>query len=573
MSFILSIFLCLALAFSGTGALPAEPESATTWTVRNLSFGDGTDSIALDPELRLTAAVGEEKVGLHFEVGSGKRALLPVSAEITNDEVLFAMSNGKHAYSMSAEEFALMADLDGNEEILAILSDLFTSYGALLGTVYGDEEQATAYSRAVFAAMIDACGASLETVEVEVSGQTLEAQRMELTLDIDSALKLMDGLRACGVEPMERLMDSVLALCNLEEDAEYSDFADLAAEVDEDAEFAMPMTITFAAADELAYCLVECDYSMEDGSSAQMREEFSYDGEQSDMEMTMVVSDAEPNATTAVYMISAQMQGPLNAPEAIHMNYDIVMTSATQVVYDVYEDEYADDEYVEDEHVDDEYVEDEHVEDEYAEDESAEDESVEDEYSEDEYAEDEHVEDEHVEDEYAEDDAGEDAEVGASSVVDTFVDQKVIHMTLDSAAEDGLNDVQFAVNFREFFNGEDGGSGTFHLTAAERRAADDSVTADVALNVFSEGRKFNLAFELNRAEAALEDYFDGLDVIEFTADEINAYGEEPTELLTALRHDARRMAVDALQLALDESVLQAMMKFGLSENILDMFFI
>ena len=501
MSFIVSIFLCFALAFSGTGTLPAEPETATTWTVRNVSFDNGTDSFTLDPEMRITTAVGGEKAGMHFEIESGDRVLLPVTAEFTKDTIRFAMSNGNSAYSLSNEEFAELMDLDEESaQVMTAIGDFFTSYGALLGSVYGDEEQAMACSQAVFAAMLDACGSAFEPVEIEFDGQTLEAQRAELTLTVDAAFKIMDGLRTCGMEPMEQMMDSILALCNLSGEAEYANFADLAAEIDGDTDFAMPMTVTFAATGDMVYCLMECDFGVED-TTAQMREEISFNGEETTVEMSMVMADLEPNNTTMVYLVSAQMQGPLNAPEAFHMNYDIVTTSVEQVVYEAEEDE--------------------------------------------------------------------DAEVSGGSEADSFTDQKVIHMTIDSIAEDGLNDMQFAVNYQEFYNEEELSSGVFQLTAAERREEDDSVTADVALNVYIEDEKFSLSFELNRAEAAPENYFDGLDVLEITAEDIEADGEEPSKLMSSLQNDAMRMVSDAMQLAAEESVQQAMTKLGGPEDILD----
>ena len=484
MTFLLSIFLCFALAFSGTGTLPAEPEAATTWTVRSISLDNGTETYTIDPELRLTTAIGAEKADLHFEIDSGNRALIPVSAELTSDELRFSMGNGGRAYTLTNEEFLRLADIDPEDlQVLTVVGDFFTSYGALLGSVYGDEQQAAVYSKAVFQAMINACSGDFEQVEIELNGETVEAQRAELNMTFDATFKLLDELRACGIEPMEKLMDSMLALCCQATETEYADFASLAAEIDEDIDFSMPMTVTFAAADDLAYCLMECDFAVED-STAQMREEVTYDGEWTIIEATMDMINLSPD-TDASYVISAQMAGPLNAPTSVHVSYDIVMTSEVQIVYEA-------------------------------------------------------------------EDADDDAEIAADP--DSFIDQTEIHMTFDSAATDGLNDAQFVVNFQELIDDEEQSSGVFHLASAQRREDDGSVTADVTIRFLGEDSEVGISFELNRAEAAPADYFDGLKMYELTAEEFYNADDEPSELMSALQNDATLMALDAMQLTADESV-------------------
>ena len=485
MNFILSIFLCFALAFSGTGALPAEPETATTWTVRSISFDDGTESHSIDPELRLTTAVGAEKADLHFEIESGSRALLPVSVELTPDELRFAISGGKHAYSLTNEEFLRLADIDEEDmRLLIIVGDFLTSYGALLGSVYHDQEQAMAYSQATYDALLTACGSSFEPVEIERNGETLEAQRAELVLTVDATFQLLDGLRACGIEPMEQLMDSALALCGAAAGVEYADFAALAAEIDEEIDFAMPMTVTLAATDDEGYCLIESSFGVED-ASMQLREEIVYAEEETNVEMTMDMTGLADN-TNASYVIFAQMEGPLDAPTSVSMSYDIVMTSDVQIVYEAEET---------------------------------------------------------------------DDGAAVAAAPEGYTDRKEIHMTFDSDADNGLDDAVFVASFLEYIDDEEQSSGTFYLTATERSEDDGSVTADVALRFLGEDSEFGICFELNRSEDAPADLFDGRDVYELTAEELdNLDAEEPSDLMRALRNDASLLMMDAMQLSMDESI-------------------
>lgn len=324
MSLILSFILCFALAFSGPAGLPAEPETATTWTIRNVTLSDGDETITLNPEARITAAIGTEKAALHFEIADDGKVYLPISAEITPEELTFALSASNHAYSMTNAEFLKITDMDEEDiRLLNILSDLVTSYGALLGMSYGDEEQMTAYSQTVLETMISTCGSEFAPVEIEFAGETLEAQRAEFALTDESTFALLDALRTCGIEELETFLNSLLAIVNLEEDEAYPDFTTLAESLrgNDIENFNLPMAITYAEADGFSYGLVESQIDVEEAEmSMGLREEIVSQGEETNVIMMMIADTPE---ATFDYNITAQITGPLNAPEEMHLDYYI----------------------------------------------------------------------------------------------------------------------------------------------------------------------------------------------------------------------------------------------------------
>ena len=61
MNAILSFIVCIAMLVSPTGMLPAKPETATTWTISDLTIAVGDESVTLAPEARFAAAVGAEE--------------------------------------------------------------------------------------------------------------------------------------------------------------------------------------------------------------------------------------------------------------------------------------------------------------------------------------------------------------------------------------------------------------------------------------------------------------------------------------------------------------------------------
>ena len=493
MSFILSIFLCFALAFGGAGSLPAEPETATTWTIRNLAVTDGTDSYTFDPQLRITAAAGAEKVNLHFELESQDQTLLPVTAEVTPEELRFAMANGGRAYSLSAEDLESIMDLDPESaQIMEIISDLFLNYGALLGTMSSDEEQSRAYNEAVMNAVIETCGVETEAVEIELADQTLDAQKLELNITLDSSFQLLDALRGCGVEPLEGMLEDMLKLMRLTHETEYADFAAVKAALiedlgeDEELNFSLPMTITAAEAEDISYALVECSVNVEDEAALELREEVATIGDETGITMTMTM---EADGTEADYAVSGTLTGPLTDPTSVHIDYDIAMTNTLYL--------------------------------------------------------------------NTHDEISPIREDGESSELSSETN---VRMTIDFANADGLRDLRCNVSFDTDVDGDED-SGEFALTAVERAEMDGSVTADVEILISADGETIGASFELNRAEGAVVDYFDGLEMYEISDETMNGSNEEPSLTMTALVADVSLMNMDAMQLTTDPSI-QALMDFG-----------
>ena len=471
MNLILSIFLCFALAFGGAAELPAEPETATTWTIRNVTLSNGGETFALNPEARLTAALGAEKAALHFEIENDGRIFLPISAEVTPDELTFALSGGGRAYSLTNEEFMKLIDVDEEDiRILNLCGDLFTSYGALLGMAYGDEAQMAEFSQAVLEAMLGSFGSEFETVEIELDGETLSAQRTEFDLTFRSSLEMIDALRDCGIDELTTFLNALLEIINLDEETDYPNYTALIEaipEADLDS-FSMPLTLTFAEADGLSYGLVETTADLEDFSHMQMREEVVTRGGETSVAVNMLMNADD---TVIVYDVSAQMTGPLNAPESMHMDYDV---TAVNLI------------------------------------------------------------------------TGEGGD-GAESI------STAMRMTLDAATADGLSDATLEASVTVTPNAE---SSSFDLraTASDRREADGSVTADVTFELLTEDIDAGVSFELNRAESAYANPFDGADLFEITEDAFDSDADEMPPVAAALTADVALMSVDAMQLGADESI-------------------
>lgn len=136
MNAILSIIVCFAMLFSGGATLPAQPETATVWTLRNLSVTTDAGSVTLAPELRLTAAIGSEQAIAQFEVVRGDDVLLPMAGELTNDGVRFRLRDGGSVYSLTSEALLELMGSDAPSDTLMV--DYLNSYSALLSRTMND---------------------------------------------------------------------------------------------------------------------------------------------------------------------------------------------------------------------------------------------------------------------------------------------------------------------------------------------------------------------------------------------------------------------------------------------------
>lgn len=328
MNFILSIFLCLAMAVCGVGS-PAElPDTAVTWTLSNVAIEFNGEEHALDPQLRVTTSVSEDRAALHFELESGGQALLPVSAAIAKDAVLASFGSGERAYTLTEDEFMQIVEADDPDDadVLAMLdwlSEFYLQYGALIGSVRGDPEKAQALVEVTLTALADSCGGEIEDVEVEVDGATLPAKHRVFTLTAQSLIALMDSLRSCELPELADILNGLLDLGNSVGGTSYASFAEvLESEGGLEEDFAFPFDITYAETDELQYRAIEFDLSEVDGEM-QFSEEVITRGEETTGTVDCHLGTQAAPAVALDVHADMTMTGPANAPTATQMEWDV----------------------------------------------------------------------------------------------------------------------------------------------------------------------------------------------------------------------------------------------------------
>jgi len=335
MNAILSFILCFAMILSPAGALPAQPETATTWTVSNLTISVGDESVTLAPEARLTTAVGMEEAQLHFELGNGDRTLMPMSGAINADGVRFTLGTGTKTYTLSNETFMELTGMDEEDaQLLEVFGDFFLSYGKILAMVK-DQEKYDQYYDLSWDLMEDMLGAEYAETEVEVEGEMLPARRIKGGLTLAGMLNMLDVAADCGIPELEEFVDVTLEMVNVAGGESIEKFSDLAATVEEEEGLEgviMEMDCTYTEGDPL-YSKMDMTMDM-NGQSMTAQAETITRGEDT---VALMVMEMNMDDSAMSYAITMDYTGPATAPTRMEMSYDIL--TANDYSYEYTEDD------------------------------------------------------------------------------------------------------------------------------------------------------------------------------------------------------------------------------------------
>lgn len=328
MNAILSILVCIAMLFSGGAALPEQPETATVRTLRNLSVTTDAGSVTLAPELRLTTAIGSEQAIAQFEVVRGGDVLLPMAGELTNDGVRFRLRDGGSVYSLTSEALLELTEADdADAQLMALMVDYLNSYSALLSRTMNDASFQQELSRTMIDLFVSACGGEAEQVTLEIDGAEVPAQRAQLELTPEAALNLLDGLASCGVTEVEDMLNSYMLLLASATGEDYASLSDLSAELraqlaEEDVadEFSFPVELTWTT-EGPAHAEIAMDFDIDETSAVHLDMGSTYTDERTEffISLDFTIDDGMGSINDLDFLLTEQVDGPLNAPEAVHM--------------------------------------------------------------------------------------------------------------------------------------------------------------------------------------------------------------------------------------------------------------
>ena len=328
MNAILSILVCFAMLFSGGAALPAQPETATTWTLRNLSVTTDEGSVTLTPELRLTGALGSEAALMQFEVVNGDDVLLPMAGGLTQDGVRFRLCDGGSVYSLSSDALLELMGEDAEALLpLTYLADYLGSYTALLNRTLTDASYQQELSQTVIELFVSACGGTVEEITVELDGAEVPAQRVQLELTPEALLNLLDGFASCGVTEVEDMLNSYMQLLSSATGMYYASLSDFTAEqrellMEEDA-ISFPMELTWTT-EGPAHAEIAMDFNVDETSAVQLSFSETYTDEETslDMILSFATDDGMGNTNQMDFHMTEQVDGPLNAPENVELHVE-----------------------------------------------------------------------------------------------------------------------------------------------------------------------------------------------------------------------------------------------------------
>lgn len=219
MNAILSLFLSLAMLFSGGAALPAEVETVSTLAVQDVVLGYEGESYPLGIDFALSAGASQDELLLHFEAEDDEGlTLLPLSGKITRDGVTFALNNEGSAFTVSAETLNQMLGLEegdvssietlakGLESYFSALSALEQKKGASL-----DPETEAAMMEVVYSNMQDMVK---EDVEWDFGSGEIPAVHVNGKVSGAGLFAILDGWLAMDDDTLSPALSGLLDLYN-----------------------------------------------------------------------------------------------------------------------------------------------------------------------------------------------------------------------------------------------------------------------------------------------------------------------------------------------------------------------
>lgn len=317
---LLSVIVSLAMAIGGTTAMPAIPETAHTVTVSDFELSYNGEDVALDPEAQITAALGADELDLHFQINMPDGTLMPVSGKLTNDGAQFIISETGKAYSISDDTICELLGISKEDLALGMLD----GYADII-RVYKDPEAQKALSEKMLDYLTGLAEGEAETVEVELNGETVEAQKWIIHTDIAGIYGMYDMLIESGNDAISNYLQNMLEMFNKllnSSEQQIEHYADLANMLEVDA----PMDIELVLNVDQSYVSTKVETRVEDLISCIVNVRITPDGMIYAMYLT-----SEDEANPVEMTITMETEGDPYAPDSMDMDFG--MSTSNNVVY------------------------------------------------------------------------------------------------------------------------------------------------------------------------------------------------------------------------------------------------
>ena len=332
---ILSIFVSLAMLFSGATALPAEPQAQTAWTLSDVVYSENGETIALNPSARLTAALGKDRIQLQFEMENGGKTLMPAAGEITPEGLRFRLGQSGTVYEIAGE--ALMDALNADEytpsvlDALDSLLSLEANYFPLLRRCTAEPEYLWSLTQRATEALVQAAGATPEAGEIEIDGQRHPVETV--TFDMDGAVvyAALDAVDTSADPMLEGLLDSGLRYVSFISDTDYdsfsaalADYAASAADVEGSySDPAFPVALQYSFGDALNYLSLSGAPDADDHFRYTVCAADDWMRLDAEYVVNSVFGDAQNTLSNASSIqMNLEVNGPMRAPASVKLNFD-----------------------------------------------------------------------------------------------------------------------------------------------------------------------------------------------------------------------------------------------------------
>ena len=241
MTNLLSLFVCLAMLFSGgyAGQEPGTPSSMVATISDVIVSINGTD-YALNPSIAIGVSTnGSDSALFDVSMPMGEDVLFPIQAKLDPSGATVMLGDSSTAHNFSAEYLTEMMDLDEIPAELTEMNDKYVGMISALSTL--DQDQVNEAINTKFAELVG--DVETEAATFDIDGQELEGEHGTFTLDNEQVGEFIDFVydQIPGFSDLYLgYMNMVLSMSGM--DVQFQSFSDMMAQMGMECTFDFDLT-------------------------------------------------------------------------------------------------------------------------------------------------------------------------------------------------------------------------------------------------------------------------------------------------------------------------------------------
>lgn len=192
MNIVLSLLVSLIMLFTGVDVLPDTPDTMYAFRIHDILFSIGQEQVLLEPQARLSTAVGAKEAALSFALDSGGKAFFPAHIHLDGENIRFALSD-QLLFTILDDDLSRILNLANESDVgkkIHFATALFATLPGFASAASNPEEM-----QSVVKAWAKAKGVSAKKASISIDGSEISLKTYKLKLTPKEMLKGLSALK------------------------------------------------------------------------------------------------------------------------------------------------------------------------------------------------------------------------------------------------------------------------------------------------------------------------------------------------------------------------------------------